>query len=107
MLYCQQKHDKEDHTSRISLPEGQIDDIDKCYKYLRTLQSFDNNDYKVSCKSSKYRSLVRQVLRNKLTSKNEVIAINNFTVLVIQYSPAVVCWRQKITKRNRHIHKSL
>ena len=71
-------------TSRISLPEGQIDDINKSYKYLGILQLFGNNDEEVSCKAtSEYRNRVRQVRRSKLSSKNKVTAINTFAVLVI------------------------
>ena len=54
-------------TSGISLPEGQIDDIDESYKYLEILQSFGNNDEEVRCKAiSEYRNRVRGILRSKL-----------------------------------------
>ena len=44
-------------TCGISLPEGQIDDIDESYKYLGILQSFGNNDEEVRCKAtSEYRN---------------------------------------------------
>ena len=44
-------------TCGISLPEGQIDDIDESYKCLRILQSFGNNDEEVRCKAtSEYRN---------------------------------------------------
>ena len=57
-------------TSEISLPEGQIDDIDESYKYLEILQSFGNNDKEVCCKAtSKYRNRMRRVLRSKLSSR--------------------------------------
>ena len=35
-------------TCGISLPEGQIDDVDESYKYLGILQSFGNNDEEVT-----------------------------------------------------------
>ena len=38
-------------TSGISLPEGQIDDIDESYKYLGVQLLFGNNDEGVCCKS--------------------------------------------------------
>ena len=38
--------------SGISLPEGQVDDIDKSYKYLGFLQSFSSNDKEVRCKAT-------------------------------------------------------
>ena len=86
-------------TSGISLPEGQIDDIDESYKYLGILQSFGNNDEEVRCKAtSEYRNRVRRVLRSKLSSKNKVTAINTFAVPVIRYPAAVVTWRQEDLK---------
>ena len=70
--------------SEISLPEGQINNIDESYKYLGILQSFGRNDEEVRCKAtSEYRNRVRRVLRSKLSSKNKVTAINTFAVRVI------------------------
>ena len=86
-------------TSGISLPEGQIDDIDKRYKYLGILQLFGNNDKKVRSKAnSEYRNQKRRVLRNKLSSTNKVSAINTFAVPVIRYQAAVVSRKQKDLK---------
>ena len=71
-------------TSGISLPRGQIDDIDdidESYKYLEILQSFGKNDEEVCCKAtSEYRNQVRRILRIKLSSKNKITAINTFAV---------------------------
>ena len=39
-------------TCGISLPQGQIDDVDESYKYLGILQSFGNNDEEVRCKAT-------------------------------------------------------
>ena len=39
-------------TSRISLPEGQIDDIDESNKYFAILPSFGNNGEEVRCKAT-------------------------------------------------------
>ena len=65
-------------TSGISLPEGQIDDIDESYKYLGILQSFGNNDEEVRCKAtSAYSNQVRLVLRIKLSSKNKLTTISH------------------------------
>ena len=36
---------------KVSLPEGQIDDVDESYKYLGILQSFGNNDEEVLLQS--------------------------------------------------------
>ena len=84
-------------TCGITLPENQIDDIDKSYKYLGILQSFGNNDEEVRCKaSSEYRNRLRRVLRSKLSSKNKVTAINTFTV---------VSWRRENLKKTRHRNK--
>ena len=70
-------------TRGISLPEGQIDDINESYKNLGILQSFGNNDEEICCKAtSEYRNQVKLVLRSKLFSKNKVIAINTFAVPV-------------------------
>ena len=78
-------------TIEISLPEGQIDNIDKSYKYLGILKSIGNNDEEVRCTAtSKYRNRVRRVLRSKLSSKSLLTAINTFAVLVIRYPAAVV-----------------
>ena len=78
-------------TRGISLPEGQIDDIDEGEKYLGILQSFGNNDEEVHCKAtSQYRNRIRRVSRSKLSSKNKVTAINTFAVSVIRYPAAVV-----------------
>ena len=86
-------------TCGISLPEGQIDDIDESYKYLGILQSFSNNNEEVRCKAtSEYRNRVRRVLRSKLPSKNKVTAINTFAVPVIRYPAAVVTWRREDLK---------
>ena len=86
-------------TCGISLPEGQIDDVDESYKYLGILQSFGNNDEEVRCKAtSEYRNRVRRVLRSKLSSKNKVTAINTFAVPVIRYPAAVVTWRREDLK---------
>ena len=61
-------------SSGISLPEGQIDDIDESYQYLEILQSSGNYDEKVSCKATAdFRNRVRQVLRSKLFSKNKAL----------------------------------
>ena len=77
--------EKVKNTSGTSLPEGQIDDIDKSYKYLGILQSFGNNDEEVRCEAtSEYRNRVKRVLRSKLSSKKKVTAINAFTIPVIQ-----------------------
>ena len=79
-------------TIEISLPESQIDDIDK--SYLGILQSFGNNDEEIHCTAtSEYRNRVRRVLRSSLSSKNTVRAINTFTVPVLQYPAAVVMGR--------------
>ena len=49
-------------TSGIILPEGQIDDIDKSYKYLGNLHSFGNNDEEVRCKTTtEYKNQVRSI----------------------------------------------
>ena len=86
-------------TCEISLPEGQIDDIDESYKYFGILQSFGNNDEELRCKAtSEYRNRVRRVLRSKLSSKNKVTAINPFAVPVIRYPAAVVTWRREDLK---------
>ena len=82
-------------TSGISLPEGQIDNIDENYKYPRILQSFGNTNKEVRCKAtSEYRNRVRRVLKSKFSSKNKMTAINTFAVSVIRYPAAVVSWRR-------------
>ena len=87
-------------TSGISLPEGQIDDIDESYKYLGILQSFGNNDEEGRCKAtSEYRNQVRRALRSKLSRKNKVTAINTFAVPVIRYPAAVVSRKQEDLKK--------
>ena len=39
-------------TSEISLPEGQIDNIDGSYNFLGILQLFGKNDKEVRCKAT-------------------------------------------------------
>ena len=81
----------------ISLLEGWIDDIEKSYKLFGIVQSFGNNGKEVHCKTtSAYWNWVRQVLRNRLFSKNKVTAIN--TVAVIRFQAAVVSWRREDLK---------
>ena len=80
-------------TSGISLPKGQKDDIDECYKYLGILLSFGEEVRGEP--TSGYRNRVRRVLRSKLSGKNKVTKISTFTVPVIRYTLAVISWRRE------------
>ena len=62
-----------------------------CYYFLRSFQSFGNNEKEVRCKiTSEYRNGVRRVLKSKLSSKNKVTAIHTCVVPVIRYPVEVI-----------------
>jgi len=83
-------------TQGIDLPEGHIDDVTESYKYLGILQSHGNHDEEVRSNAvSEYRKRVRQILKSRLSARNQVTAINTFAVPVIRYTAATVNWRQE------------
>ncbi|KAL3981034.1 opioid binding protein/cell adhesion molecule-like [Sarotherodon galilaeus] len=79
------KRGKVDRTEGITLPVGNIADIEDSYKYLGIPQA--NGDHKEAARkatTTTYLQRVRQVLRIQLNGNNKIQTINTYTLLVIR-----------------------
>ena len=89
-LYSQQRLVKK-HTDGVEMPDSHIDDIAERYKHLSIQQAFSNDDSEVCCRAiSEYKKQMRWVLKSQPANKDKIMAINTFTVPVIQYPAAII-----------------
>ena len=80
-------------TDGVELPAGHITDIQTSYKYVGIPQSHGNHDEEVrKTATSEYHQRIRQILKNQLSGKNKIHAINMYALPVIRYPAGIVSW---------------
>ncbi|XP_067940317.1 uncharacterized protein [Watersipora subatra] len=85
---------KKDHsmlTGCLRMPNGTTKDIEEGYKYLGILQSNISHEAEKRHKAiTEYKKRLRLVLQSQLNARNQVIAINTYTLPLMRYPVGII-----------------